>query len=234
LHILLSNLESHYLALPEKDIPMTAKALKSFTKTLTLTGVIAAASLFSQSALAGTYELLGKPNYTTEVIQLDNIEAANLVPLLRPYADRDGQLSVISASNTIILTSSDDRRAKMIEFIRTYDGLGLNYDELKAKAVQTLDLEKPQYKAGTKKQIIIDKKRQQEAFKNIELVEKVIQLDQRIFAAELIPVLRPYASRKGTISVNSELNQIKIREYETGIDELVALINELEMLALNK
>jgi hypothetical protein len=102
--------------------------------------------------------------------------------------------------------------------------------------MKTQTFVKPDYQdqMSGSKQAIVDKKKHKEAYKNIELVERVIQIDEKIMAAELVPILRPYASRKGSIAVDSKLNQLKIREYTTGMDELVAFIKELEKLGVAK
>lgn len=68
--------------------------------------------------------------YVTHVIQLDNITAAKLIPVLRPLVPQQAHLAAYAPSNAIIITDSGDNIARIRQIIEQIDTAAVEQTDL--------------------------------------------------------------------------------------------------------
>jgi general secretion pathway protein D len=67
---------------------------------------------------------LGDDTYITQVIQLDNVSAAKVLPVLRPLAPQHAHLAAYAPSNAIIISDTVANIARLKDIIRSIDLAG--------------------------------------------------------------------------------------------------------------
>jgi general secretion pathway protein D len=94
--------------------------------------------------LDSTVELNGvdnSQNIETSIIEIKNLPAAELVPILRPFAARYGQVSVITSTNSIIIVDHAANIERLQKIIKLMDEAGdLSTQVIEIKAAWVGDL----------------------------------------------------------------------------------------------
>jgi len=70
------------------------------------------------------FDKLGDDSYITQVIQLDNVSAAKVLPVLRPLAPQHAHLAAYAPSNAIIISDTIANIARLREVISRIDRAG--------------------------------------------------------------------------------------------------------------
>jgi general secretion pathway protein D len=74
----------------------------------------------SAQPLPGEVDLEGDA-VTTRVIRLENVNAAQLVPLLRPLVPQEGHLAAYPSTNTLIVSDRSSNIRRLLEIVRRVD-----------------------------------------------------------------------------------------------------------------
>ena len=75
-------------------------------------------------------DLLGNDEYVTQVIRLDNISAAKLIPVLRPLVPQQAHMAAYAPSNAIIISDIRSNIGRIVEIIERMDRSAIQTTEI--------------------------------------------------------------------------------------------------------
>lgn len=75
-------------------------------------------------------DLLGNDEYVTQVIRLDNISAAKLIPVLRPLVPQQAHMAAYAPSNAIIISDIRSNISRIVEIIERMDRSAIQTTEI--------------------------------------------------------------------------------------------------------
>ena len=75
-------------------------------------------------------DLLGNDEYVTQVIRLDNISAAKLIPVLRPLVPQQARMAAYAPSNAIIISDIRSNIGRIVEIIERMDRSAIQTTEI--------------------------------------------------------------------------------------------------------
>lgn len=75
-------------------------------------------------------DLLGNDEYMTQVIRLDNISAAKLIPVLRPLVPQQAHMAAYAPSNAIIISDIRSNIGRIVEIIERMDRSAIQTTEI--------------------------------------------------------------------------------------------------------
>jgi general secretion pathway protein D len=108
------------------NAPMTAEAFwQTFLAMLEVHGFIALESGPNVMIVPDVNARFGSgENYVTQAIMLDNISAAQLVPILRPLLPQSAHLASLQAANALIVADRPQNLNRILELVRRMDQAG--------------------------------------------------------------------------------------------------------------
>ena len=75
-------------------------------------------------------DLLSNDEYVTQVIRLDNISAAKLIPVLRPLVPQQAHMAAYAPSNAIIISDIRSNIGRIVEIIQRMDRSAIQTTEI--------------------------------------------------------------------------------------------------------